>query len=248
MPNEQPWWAGIDQTDPRFADLASRQVSAPAYTRVTALPDFMPKISDMTSELAEQYRTTSAAFDTSGFERESRGQESRVLTTALNAGNNAATDYANRARQSGGSMLGAGLVKAQAVTSARGAAGEMALQREKYITEQREKAASQATQIASTLAGLRDSYLKSLVEYSTKEDAISAEFKTNEARIAVDQNRLASELTSRNPRGSWQGTIPNNMGIASGLNPFMVNFQSGQLSTPGGGWTPGQNWNFNRRG
>lgn len=153
----------------------------PAYDRVTSIPNWLPQ--ERTGELMDQYRNTNTMFDTGAYDQASQAQESRMLTQGLNAGNNAATDYANRARQSGGSAMGAGLVKAEAQTGARAQAGQMKLQRHQYDTEQREKAATHATAIATTLGQLRDSYLKSIVEYATKEDGINADFAARMAAI-----------------------------------------------------------------
>lgn len=238
---DTPWWLSYSQKPGFDNSKSSIGVTGPAYDRVTALPDFMPKIGGITSELADQYSKTPAAFDTTEFDAASKDNQSRVLTTALNAGNNAATEYANRARQSGGSELGAGLVKAEAGVGARATAGDMEMKRLQFDAVQREKAASQATQIASTLATLRDSYLKSLVDYATKEDATSAEYKSKMAAIAAQNYATDS---SAKPRGSWVATVPNNMGLASGLDPFAGNPSTGQYTGAPAGWRPGQPWNF----
>lgn len=146
----------------------------PAYDRVTSIPSWLPQ--ERTGELMDQYRNTNAMFDTGAFDQASQAQESRLVTQGLNAGNAAASDYANRARQSGGSAMGAGLVKAEAQTGARMQAGQLELARHTYDTQQREAAATHATAIATTLGQLRDSYLKSIVDYATNEDRINADY------------------------------------------------------------------------
>lgn len=164
-----------------IADYSSS--STPAYQRVTSLPSWMPTQGANEAQLMEQYRGTNAAYDTNPFDVASQRLQVNVLTSALNAGNNAARDYSNRARQSGASGMGAGLVKAEAQVGARATAGGMELERQRFDASQREAAATHATQIATTLGQLRDSYLKSLVSYATQEDAISAQFTTaNRAR------------------------------------------------------------------
>lgn len=150
--------------------------TVPAYERVTSIPSWLPSQGANERELMDQYRGTNAAFDTGAYDQASEAQQSRLLTSALNSGNNAATEYANRARQQGGSALGAGLVKAQAQTSARTAAGGMEMERQKFDASQRAAAATHASQIATTLGTLRDSYLKSLVNYATSEDATMAQY------------------------------------------------------------------------
>jgi hypothetical protein len=166
--------------------------STPAYARVSAIPSWLPP-SDM-HELSDEYSKIGQSFDTGQYDAASQGQQSRVLTTALNAGNNAATEYANKARQAGGSGMGAGLIKAQAEVGARRAAGDMELERQKFDASQREKAAGQAAQIATTLGQLRDSYLKTIVDYATKSDATSADFTSKMAAVN-SSNRATDEQT-----------------------------------------------------
>jgi len=122
---------------------------------------------EITDELAAEYRNTGRAFSSSDYNVASRDQQSRVLTTATNSANAAAADYSNRARQAGGSGMGAGLIKAQAVTGARATAGAMELDRAKYETEQRERAAGHAAGIARDLGKLRTDYLSTLTAAAT---------------------------------------------------------------------------------
>lgn len=178
----------------------------PAYERVTSIPDWLPTQGANEQELTDQYRNTNQAFDTSAFDQASGAQQSRVLTTAMNAGNNAAADYANRARQAGGSGMGAGLVKAEAMTGARATAGNMELDRQKFDASQREAAATHATQIATTLGTLRDSYLKSLVQYSTSEDATMADYTYKMAALGPKKKPLVA------PLGQLGGTPSSNNG------------------------------------
>jgi hypothetical protein len=197
MPNTN-WWdnpntfkgfsGGGVTTDPSGTSTATAG-SNPAYARVSSIPTWLPRLN--TGELSTEYSNIGKNFDTSGFDVASKGNESRVLTTALNAGNNAATEYANRARQSGGSGMGAGLIKAEAGVGAQKSAGEIALQREQFDASQREKAAGLASQIATTLGNLRDSYLKTIVNYATSEDDVSARF------AAVDATNRSTAESAR---------------------------------------------------
>lgn len=235
MPDLTNWWR-----DPNFkggisGGSTSTSSTTPAYERISSIPAWLPGLN--TGELSQQYRDLGKSFDTSPYDVASKSQESRVLTTALNAGNNAATEYANRARQSGSSGLGAGLVKAEAGVGAQKSAGEIALQRAQFDASQREKAAGLASQIASTLGNLRDSYLKSIVDYATKEDSISAEYK---AKMAAIDSTNRNSTTNK----SWTATIPNSMGLASGLNTSASNVGTGQFLTPPSANTPLASWNY----
>jgi hypothetical protein len=197
-------------TDPNYSSsiftpsAVGASASGPAYERISSIPSWLPR--EGNQQLLEQYGNIGKDFSTEGYDKESRGQQSRVLTTALNAGNNAAAEYANRARQQGGSAFGAGLVKAQAQVGAQKTAGDMALEREKFDASQREKAAGLASQIASTLGNLRDSYLKSIVSYATSEDQISADYSAKMA--AVDASRKGSGNEPPPPNSFTPGYVP----------------------------------------
>lgn len=184
--------AGYDPAKPNyglnFGSGSSVATSGPAYDRVSSIPAWLPP--EGNSQLLDQYNQVASQFDTSGYDTASQGQQSRLLTTALNAGNNAATEYANKARQAGGSGMGAGLIKAQASVGARKAAGEMELERQRFDASQRKEAAGLASQIATTLGNLRDSYLKTLVSYATSEDATAASFKANQLSLNMDKKKL----------------------------------------------------------
>jgi hypothetical protein len=169
--------------------------NTPFYPRVSSIPAWLPPAG--LGELEQQYRDTNKSYDTSEYDAASRRQQGRVLTTALNGGTAAAAEYANKARQAGGSGLGAGLVKAQAQVGAQSTAGSMEMDRVKFDAQQREDAATHATQIASTLGELRGRYLNSIVDYATREDQINS----NES----------IEASRRKSAGGGGG---------SGINPF----------------------------
>lgn len=196
MPENKPWWTGINQTNSQFGSMASEFTrNIPAFDRVSSIPDWLPK--ERAGELEAEYGKIGERFDTSAYDRESEGQQSRLLTTALNAGNNAATEYANRARQSGGSGMGAGLVKAIASVGARKSAGEIALEQQKFDASQREKAAGLAGQIATTLGTLRDSYLRTIVDYATKTDSTSADYKAKMSALGFEQTKYNDSKDQR---------------------------------------------------
>lgn len=150
------------------------------------LPSWMPTMNAMTGELQDQYGRVNAAFNTSDYDKASTETQANILTTGLNAGGNAATAYANKARQAGGSGLGAGLVKAEGAVAGRRASGDIALEQAKYDIQQREGAATQAAQIAGQLGDLRNRYLSSLVGYATSEDATAAAHPSSGRAGGVD--------------------------------------------------------------
>lgn len=211
--------------------LTSTSSTTPAYDRVSAIPSWLPP-ADI-HELVDEYQRTGEMFSSSDYDAANQGQQSRILTTALNAGNAAATEYANKARQSGGSGMGAGLIKAQATVGARKVAGDMELERQKFDASQREKAAGHAAQIAQTLGQLRQSYLQTIVDYATREDSTSADFKSKMA--AVDAQNKQTDESAR--EFNWRlpttgGYQTNNMGDISNL--FGTPFRDPTTGLPSG--------------
>lgn len=218
---------------PRRSTISLGQYgSAPAYERVSSIPSWLPTQQANERELTEQYRGTNDAYSTSAFDQASEAQQSRVLTTALNAGNNAAAEYANRARQSGGSGLGAGLVKAEAATGARATAGAMELDRQRFDASQREAAATHATQIATTLGQLRQSYLGSLVQYATSEDATMAGYMSNMAQIAANDpnRRRTGGLAYNYGTGLGRGSTEFSFGSADEATNYFQNNRGRQTA------------------
>jgi hypothetical protein len=140
-----------------------------------ALPSWFPSSGSITSELEQQYRTTPSAFSTAGYRQAVENAIGGISATAKSGASNAAAEYANRVLQQGGSAAGAGLIKAQGLIKGQAATSDIKLKAAQYEIEQREKAASQAAQIAAQLGDLRNNYLSTLAGYASKEDQIAAE-------------------------------------------------------------------------
>lgn len=199
--------------------------------------DWLQTANSGLTELSHEYATSPAAFDTSAVSAASADQQARDLAQGMAAANNAANDYASRTRQAGGSGAASGLIKAQGIISATDAAGKAKLDQTKYEVAQREAAATHAAQIASTLAQLRDSYLGHLVGRDTTGN-------TNESQAGSQNSISQAAQTGSGGRGSsWAGIIPNASGAASGLQPFQVNAETGQYSTPTSGSNLTGPWN-----
>jgi len=207
--------------------------SGPAYDRVTSIPGWLPR--ERAGELEEQYRRTNELFDTEPFRRSNEAQQTRILTTAMNAGNNAAAEYANRSRQAGGNALGAGLMKAQTQVGARSEAGKLDLEKEKFIADQREKAATHATTIARTLGELRSSYLNSIVNYATNTDSTNANYAARNRELALAEAKFGAD-ESRRQSSSYTtdrfGRVTNLVGTGLNSNPNF-NPNTGILSNAG---------------
>jgi len=207
--------------------------SGPAYDRVTSIPGWLPR--ERAGELEDQYRRTNEMFDTDPFRRASETQQTRVLTTAMNAGNNAAAEYANRSRQAGGNALGAGLMKAQAQVGARSEAGKLDMEKEKFIAQQREAAATHATSIAKTLGELRSNYLNSIVNYATASDRTNADYASRNRELALEEAKFGAD-ESRRQSSSYStdrfGRVTSLAGTGLNNNPNF-NANTGILSNAG---------------
>jgi uncharacterized membrane-anchored protein YhcB (DUF1043 family) len=167
----------------------------------------------------------------------------------LNAGQNAAAEYANRARQAGGSAEGAGLVKAEAQTSARMQAGEQEMKRLKFDADQRAAAAAHSVTIANSLATMRQDYLKTLSDYATKEDAIT----TDRQNAQIRRDELAEKSREFNWSQPVSGSyITNPMGQIGAIHgtpfrdpntglPTMAPGTAGNFTPPTGNFS-GMGW------
>lgn len=106
--------------------------------------------------------------------------------------NNAASQYANAAMQSGGSTLGAGVVKAQSMLPVMQQNAELRTQGADIAAQSHEEAASLAGQIAGTIGQLRQSYLNSLTQYSQGQQQLALSQYQAQQNVANNaaQNRL----------------------------------------------------------
>lgn len=117
-------------------------------------------------ELLGSYAGVGAAFDPSG-QVAARNAAIGYNTSAGNqAANNAASEYANRASQSGGSALGAGVVKAQSLMPVLSQNAQLRTDAADVAAKAHQDAASLASQIAGTIGNLRTSYLSTLTGYA----------------------------------------------------------------------------------
>lgn len=155
------------QSGSASTSTAASTGSTSGSTRTFVPNDWVGTANSGMPELAQQYRDSGAAFDTTETGVASSEQQARDLSKGMAAANNAANEYASRTRQAGGNSGAAGVIKAQGIISATDAAGKAKLEQAKYEVQQREAAATHAGQIAQSLAALRDSYLAHLVGQDT---------------------------------------------------------------------------------
>lgn len=124
-------------------------------------------------ELTDTYAGIGAAFDPSA-QVAARNNQIGYNTSAGNqAANNAATDYSNRAAQSGASGLGAGAVKAQSLMPVLSQNAQLRTDAADVAAKAHQDATSLAAQVAGTIGQLRTSYLSSLTQYATGQQQLA---------------------------------------------------------------------------
>jgi hypothetical protein len=142
---------------------------------------------DSLGELINQYSGVNAAYDPSGQVAARNAQIGGVLSTGKQAATNAATEYSNRAAQSGQSGAAAGVVKAQSMLPALMAAGSLKTEGADIAAKAKQDASTAATGIASSISGMRIDYLKMLAGYAS-----------GQQDMANKQNQFNADLALRN--------------------------------------------------
>lgn len=120
---------------------------------------------DIWSELMNEYGKVDSNFDTSKFDTAAENEYGNITTQAEKGATSAAAEYTARARQSGGSAEGAGLVKAEAQVAGRSTVADYRLKQMQYDIAQKEAGANLAADISSKLGSLRLGYLQNLTGF-----------------------------------------------------------------------------------
>lgn len=151
----------------------SSSASIPGINQVQ-LPSWLSGSADTNlKELTDTYAGISTAFDPSA-QVAARNNQIGYNTSAGNqAANNAATDYSNRAAQSGASGLGAGAVKAQSLMPVLSQNAQLKTDAADVAAKAHQDATSLAAQVAGTIGQLRTSYLNSLTQYATGQQQLA---------------------------------------------------------------------------
>lgn len=142
----------------------SSKANVPGMNQVE-LPSWLSTNPDQNmGELLSAYGGIGAAFDPT----EQVAARNNAIGYNTSAGtqmaNNAATEYSNRAAQSGASQLGAGVVKAQAMMPVLAQNAALKTDAADIAAKTHQEGASLAAQIASTIGNLRTSYLQTLTQ------------------------------------------------------------------------------------
>ncbi len=162
------------------------QPSAFVGANHTQLPSWMPSNPDQNlTELLNTYAGVNSAFDPSGQVAARNNSIAQNTASGNQAANNAAREYTNRAAQSGGSALGAGVVKAQSLLPVMSGNNQLRTQAADIAAEAHQKAASLSSQIASTLGQLRTSYLGTLADFSAKQQGMAIQNNQFNANLGL---------------------------------------------------------------
>jgi hypothetical protein len=167
----------------------------PQYTYQSAqnveLPDWLRTNPDANNkELLGAYGSIGKTFDPSGQVKAINDSIGYQTAAGTQAASNVASEYANRAMQSGGSTLGAGVVKAQSMLPVYAANAELRSKGADIVAQTREKAINKASEIGSALSQLRNSYLTSLAQFVQGQQQLGLEtFRANSANFNDSENR-----------------------------------------------------------
>jgi hypothetical protein len=186
------------------------------------LPSWMPGPHDITNELEQTFGNVNQAYSTSDYQKAVDATTANLTAQTTTAANNAAAEFAGRARQAGGNAEGAGLVKAEAQVAGSSSVADEKLKAAEFVMKQREAAVGQAGQIANQLGELRNNYLSTLAGFA----------------------KSAGSSSSSTPAKStgWSGEIPFGEGASLGITPHMFNAGTGQYSTPVSNSNPSGAW------
>lgn len=155
------------------------------------LPDWLsPNADSNMQELLSSYAGIQTAFDPSA-QVEARNNAIGYNTAAGGqAANNAASEYASRAAQSGASSLGAGVVKAQSMMPVLQQNAALKTEAADVAAKAHQEAANLASQVASTIGQLRTSYLQTLTGFVGQQQGLQLDtFKANQGVASDAANR-----------------------------------------------------------
>lgn len=142
---------------------------------------------DIWKTLEDEYGKVDAAFDTTNYDKAAEAEYGNILTTSKTSANSAAAEYTARARQSGGSAEGAGLVKAQALVTGRREVADARMKQLQYDIDQREKGRQLSASIAAQIGGLKIDYLKNLTSFQIA--TLQSQTQKDVAKMGIDAEK-----------------------------------------------------------
>jgi hypothetical protein len=156
------------------------------------MPSWLSKNADSNmGELLKSYAGIGAAFDPTGQVNARNDAIAYNSSAGGQAANNAATEYSNRAAQSGASGLGAGVVKAQAMMPVLAQNAALKTDAADVAAKAHQEGATLAANIANTIGQLRTSYLSTLTGYATGQQQLALDRYKAEQSTALGAGQQA---------------------------------------------------------
>jgi len=144
-------------------------------------------------ELLKTYAGIGAAFNPKDQVAARNNAASYNLSAGTQAANNAATEYTNRAAVTGGSTLGAGVVRAQALMPVLQQNAALKTEGADIAAKSHQTAISLAAQVASTIGQLRQSYLSTLTGFASDQQKLGLDASQFDADLNYRQRGLDLE-------------------------------------------------------
>jgi len=184
------------------------------------LPSWLsPNPNDQLGELISSYGKIPAAYDTTNQVAANNKSIAYNTSAGTQMANNAATEYSNRAAQSGASGLGAGVVKAQSMMPVLAMNTKVRADSANIAAKASQEAATLASQVAGTIGQLRIQYLTHLTGYAENKaqlDLQNQQFQQNQglqreqmmSAVQVAQIAgIAARLNAKEPAANYaEGT------------------------------------------
>lgn len=160
------------------------------------LPDWMSPSADANiNELLKAYGGVRKAFDPTAQVNARNDAIAYNTAAGTQAANNAATEYANRAAQSGADASGAGVVKAQALMPVLSANAAMKTEAADVAAKAHQQGTAMLAQIATTIGQLRTSHLQSMIQFATGQQQTKLQNQQFQASLA--QDRYKTDIQSQ---------------------------------------------------
>lgn len=145
----------------------------------------LPKLGELDfSKLNDQYSKVPDAYDSKSYINTLNKQRELGLTTGLQSANAAASGQANQAAQQGG-QISSDVLRAQLLLPYLKQNADLATQGEAFKADSKRGAISQATDIASKMTSLQNSYLGTLANYNTAR--ASNRLNTAQMNVGIQQ-------------------------------------------------------------
>lgn len=185
-------------------------------------------------ELLKSYSAIPAAFDPTDQVNARNNAIGFNTAAGTQAANNAASEFANRASQSGGSALGAGVVKAQSMMPVLQQNAALRTDAADVAARAHQSAATLASQIAGTIGQLRTSYLQTLTGFVGNQQALALDtYKANQgvAGDAANRQYQYAALAEQARQANQSASVTRNNSALTAAQALMASHG------PSGAWT-----------